>query len=128
MAARIATRDRVANDQLTPDELTELAAIYPAWDVGVVYVAGNIVRYNSKLYIVLQPHTSQSDWTPPVVPALFKPTVQEGVIPEWQQPTGAHDAYNVEDLVQFEGKVYKSLINGNTWSPAAYPAGWALQH
>jgi len=44
--------------------------------------------------------------------------------PEWKQPTGAHDAYNVGDLVTFEGKVYRSKIAANVWSPTAYPAGW----
>lgn len=47
--------------------------------------------------------------------------------PEWVQPTGAHDAYNKGDKVTFEGKHYMSLIDGNIWSPAAYPAGWEEQ-
>lgn len=46
--------------------------------------------------------------------------------PEWKQPTGAHDAYNVGDLVTFEGKTYRSKIAANVWSPTAYPAGWEL--
>ena len=45
-------------------------------------------------------------------------------IPEFVQPTGAHDAYNKGDKVKFEGKVYESLIDANTYSPDAYPAGW----
>jgi len=28
------------------------------------------------------------------------------------------------DKVRFNGKVYESVINGNVWSPADYPAGW----
>lgn len=44
--------------------------------------------------------------------------------PEWVQPTGAHDAYNIGDLVTFQGQTYRSLINANVWSPAVYPAGW----
>ena len=40
------------------------------------------------------------------------------------QPTGAHDAYNKGDKVTFEGKHYISLIDGNVYSPTAYPAGW----
>lgn len=44
--------------------------------------------------------------------------------PEWKQPTGAHDAYNVGDRVSFEGKNYESLIAANVWSPSVYPAGW----
>lgn len=44
--------------------------------------------------------------------------------PEWVAPTGAHDAYSNGDLVTYRGKVYRSRINSNTWSPAAYPQGW----
>lgn len=44
--------------------------------------------------------------------------------PEWAAPTGAHDAYGTGDLVTFRGRVYRSLINGNSWSPSAYPMGW----
>ena len=48
-------------------------------------------------------------------------------IPVWVQPTGAHDAYQMGDKVHYPGAsdpVYESLINGNVWSPDAYPAGW----
>lgn len=44
--------------------------------------------------------------------------------PEWVQPTGSHDAYNIGDKVTFNGKHYTSKIDGNTWSPEAYPDGW----
>jgi hypothetical protein len=50
----------------------------------------------------------------------------ENVIPEWVQPIGAHDAYKIGDKVIFEGRVYESIIDGNTWSPTDYPAGWEL--
>lgn len=45
-------------------------------------------------------------------------------IPDFVQPTGAHDAYKKGDKVRYNGKVYKSLIDGNAYSPDAYPAGW----
>ena len=48
------------------------------------------------------------------------------VAPEWIQPTGSHDAYDTGDRVTFEGAEYVSMIDGNTWSPTAYPAGWEL--
>ena len=55
-------------------------------------------------------------------------------VPDFVQPTGAHDAYQIGahdayqigDRVRFDGKVYESLIGGNTWSPSAYPTGWKL--
>ena len=48
----------------------------------------------------------------------------EPEIPEWVQPTGAHDAYNVGDRVRYQGKIWESTINGNVWAPDVYPAGW----
>ena len=48
----------------------------------------------------------------------------ESLIPDFVQPTGAHDAYQIGDRVRFDGKVYESIEGGNTWSPSAYPAGW----
>ena len=46
---------------------------------------------------------------------------------EWPalvQPTGAHDCYNTGDKVTYNGQHYVSKIDGNVWSPEAYPAGW----
>ena len=53
-----------------------------------------------------------------------EPEEPEDDIPEWVQPLGAHDAYKLGDLVRFEGKVYKSVLPANVWSPKAFPAGW----
>ena len=47
-------------------------------------------------------------------------------VPDFVQPTGAHDAYNVGDRVKYNEHVYESLIAGNTYSPDAYPQGWTM--
>ena len=44
--------------------------------------------------------------------------------PEYVQPTGAHDAYNIGDKVTYNGKKYVCKMNGCVWNPDAYPAGW----
>ena len=46
--------------------------------------------------------------------------------PDFVQPTGAHDAYKLGDIVKFNGQLYKSKIDNNVYSPEAYPAGWEL--
>ena len=46
------------------------------------------------------------------------------IIPEYVQPTGAHDAYNEGDKVSFNGKVYRCIMNNCVWNPEIYPAGW----
>ena len=47
-------------------------------------------------------------------------------IPEWVQPTGAHDAYMTGDKVRYKGVIYVSLIDGNVWAPDVYPAAWEV--
>lgn len=44
--------------------------------------------------------------------------------PEYVQPQGAHDAYRVGDLVTFEGRVYRAVMDAVVWSPLAYPQAW----
>ena len=44
--------------------------------------------------------------------------------PEWVQPTGAHDAYNIGDKVTYKGNHYVCDINGNVYAPDVY--GWTL--
>jgi hypothetical protein len=110
----------------TDEDLLAAMELFPAWKPGMPVVADEVYQHNDNLYKVIQSHTTQLDWPPEIVPALFTQVAPPGVIPEWVQPTGAHDAYNIGDEVMFEEQHYVSLINGNTYSPTAYPAGWQL--
>ena len=125
-ATQLTVAKLILANELTDDEILDMVYLYPAWNVNVEYKVGDMVEYLDRLYEVIQAHTSQDDWRPPDVPALFTLRSPAGVIPEWTQPTGAHDAYNIGDKVTFEGQVYESLIDGNTWSPTDYPQGWEL--
>lgn len=118
---------------LTEAQALEVAAVYPAWAAGLSYAVGDIVRHGEngvgdpQLYKVVQEHTAQAGWTPEATPALYDPFgLDEAGYPLWSQPTGAHDAYNAGDIVNYNGTLYKSLIDGNTWSPEAYPDGWEV--
>ena len=44
----------------------------PVWAAGQTYTAGDQITYQDATYTVLQGHTSQFDWTPDAVPALYK--------------------------------------------------------
>lgn len=118
---------------LTNEEAMEVATVYPKYEVGKAYKVDDIFSYglndvqDPQLYRVVQDHTSQADWVPGATPSLYVAIglTEEG-FPIWSRPTGAHDAYNMGDIVDFNGTLYSSLINGNTYSPDEYPAGWKV--
>lgn len=116
--------DRLA--ALPEEETIEYRTMYPPFKIGIEVTVGEKLYYagNDKLYEVLQPHTTQADWTPDLVPALFREIAPPGVIPQWVQPTGAHDAYNIGDQVIHNTFTWGSTVNANVWEPGVY--GWSL--
>lgn len=115
-----------ASVSLPDEDALQAVELFPQWVTGRAYAVDERLQYKNVLYRVVQAHTSQADWTPDITPALFV-VVSLDEWPEFVQPTGAHDAYKKGDKVTFEGKHYISLIDGNVYSPAAYPAGWQEQ-
>nr|DAD70668.1 MAG TPA: ChiA1-BD-binding domain protein [Siphoviridae sp. ctKcB20] len=109
----------------------EIAGLYPVWEANKQYKANDIVQYGTnsvgdpQLYLVLQAHKSQSDWLPDATASLYKKMgISESGYPIWTQPLCAVDAYNLGDIVSYNGKLYKSIINANVWALDVYPAGW----
>ena len=47
--------------------------------------------------------------------------------PEFVQPSGAYDAYNVGDKIVWDSRHYICKMDGCVWPPDVYPAGWELQ-
>ncbi|KAF8348132.1 carbohydrate-binding module family 12 protein [Amanita rubescens] len=41
------------------------------WEPGTQYNFGDVVQFEGHKYKIIQPHRSQSDWTPPITPALW---------------------------------------------------------
>lgn len=136
-------QDHTSQAQYTPDTATSLykkvgetADGTPKWvqpcGATDAYNKGDIVDYNGVKYIST---VNANVWAPdvygwevydggstdPVEPDT--PSTDED-IKDFVQPTGSHDAYAKGDKVRYDGKVYESLIDGNTYSPADYPAGW----
>ncbi|MBR3596526.1 MAG: hypothetical protein IKL47_06090 [Clostridia bacterium] len=113
------------------DLMLEIPSVYPAYAVGKAYKTKDVFSYginavgDPQLYQVLQDHTSAAEWTPDTAVSLYKAIgVTETGYPVWVQPLGATDAYNTGDIVSYNGALYISTIDGNVWSPEAYPAGW----
>lgn len=113
------------------DLMLEIPSVYPAYAVGKAYKTKDVFSYginavgDPQLYQVLQDHTSAAEWTPDTAVSFYKAIgVTETGYPVWVQPLGATDAYNTGDIVSYNGALYISTIDGNVWTPDAYPAGW----
>ncbi len=106
---------------LSDEDGIEAVELFPNWEVDKVYSVGDRVNFCNTLYKCIQAHTSQADWQPDLTPALWiKVSLDE--FPEWVQPVGAHDAYNLNDKASHNGKRWISNCDGNVWEPSVY--GW----
>lgn len=124
---------QMSANTLPEEQALEIATVYPAWEAGRAYAVGDIISYGTnsvgdpQLYKVVQAHTSQADWTPDATPALYDAFgLDASGNAVWSQPSGAHDAYNIGDVVNYNGTLYESVIDGNVWSPDVYPSGWKV--
>ena len=118
---------------LSEEQAMEIAAVYDEWQPDRQYAQGVYLTYGTngvgdpQLYKVAQAHTSQADWTPDKTASLYTPIgLDDSGYPIWSQPTGAHDAYNTGDIVDYGGTLYESLINGNTTVPGSDERYWKV--
>ena len=124
----------VLSKDLNKEQKENILNQYKPYQVGKDYEENEKFTYKGKVYEVIQAHRSQTTWLPESTPALYREYLnveiknQDGstteVVAEFKQPTGAHDAYNKGDKVLFNGKIYQSKIDANTFSPEQYPDGW----
>ena len=107
-----------------PDEgAVAVTALFPPWEPGVDYTAGDRIRYADLLYRVITGHKSQADWTPTAAVSLFvrmdDPAIEW---PDWRQPAGAQGMYQIGDKVTHKEKHWISNTPNNVWEPGVY--GW----
>lgn len=132
-------QDHTSAAEWTPDAATSLykrvgvsADGTPKWvqPAGATdaYNKGDVVEHNDAKWVsdidanVWEPGVY--GWTKQDSTEPTDPDTPSTDIPDFVQPTGAHDAYSKGDKVKYNGKVYESLMDSNTYSPEAYPAGW----
>lgn len=111
----------------TDEQAIEVPDLYPEYELNHEYKQNDRFQYGNSLYKVNQDHTSQEQWVPGEVGTESLYTnlmLNDAGYQIWKRPTGAHDAYNTGDVVEYNGTLYKSLIDGNVYSPDEYPAGW----
>jgi len=91
------------------------------WIAGERVYVGTRRLYAGAEYECLQAHVTQSDWTPPSVPALWRAVVEPSA--EWQAGT----AYKVGDRVLYAGLLYECRQSHTAqvgWEPPKVLALW----
>ena len=62
---------KASRDTATDDVALKAKELYNEWTVGKAVVVGERLRYGDRLYKVIQPHTTQADWTPDITASLY---------------------------------------------------------
>jgi len=127
-AVVIAIEKMLIADELTDDEIAEILDVFAPWAYPVAYATNAVVRYDSVAYKCIQAHTSQSDWMPDAVPALWSAYTPAGVIAAWVQPYGGSGTYVEGAVVTHNGQTWLNTNPGpqlNVWEPGVY--GWTQQ-
>jgi len=92
------------------------------WASNTKYKTGDYVEYRESVFRVIQGHTSLSNWTPPLVPALFelvKPSDPLYIL--WQDGvTYARGEHIIQNESAYE--VLQDHKAQSNWQPAAVPA------
>ena len=108
---------------LTDEEALKGIELFPVWKDSATYAVSDRVRYGDTLYKCLTAHDAQASWTPSNSPSLWvridNPAEE---FPEWIQPVGSTDAYQIGAKVSHLGKHWVSTVDGNVWEPSVY--GW----
>lgn len=124
----------VLSKNLNEEQKDNILNQYKPYQVGKYYKENEKFTYKDKVYEVIQAHRSQITWLPESTPRYYNEYLNveiknqdsstTDVVKEFIQPTGKDDAYNEGNKVLFKGKIYKSKINTNTFSPEQFPDGW----
>lgn len=125
-----ATRSMIRIDELSESELAEMVDIYPDYKRNYEYKkAGEIFKHDGKLYAIKQPHTTQDDWMPADLPALYRPLMPDDVVAEWDpdRDYSANPFQPGERIIWTDDKIYESIHSSpHAWTPADYPAAWKV--
>lgn len=88
--------------QSLPDAAAlEAVVLHPVWKAGIAYSVGYKAQHNGRLWRCRQAHTSQEEWEPENVPAL------------WEELCETHDGSRY-DPIPYEGSM--ALVSGKYYS------------
>ena len=109
-------------DTIGDAAVAEVAALFPDWTPGAKVEPGDVLAWDGTLVEVIQGHTTQADWTPDKVPALFK-VHRTPEMTEWV----AGITVAAGERFTFGGATWECVQAHTTqkgWEPDKVPALW----
>jgi len=104
---------------LSDEEALSIQFFFPKWDVGQHYQKDDRVEYDNVLYKVLYDNIiGRENDLPPTSLNYYRIPVPV----DMALPYNSEQIYQKNERVNYNGFVYESSINNNTWSPADF--GW----
>ena len=87
------------------------------------------VQDEGQVWLLLQPHNAANyEGRPSTLRALWglAHTKDPAKAKPYMAPEGTSGLYHADECVLWtDGKVYKSTVDNNSWTPDGYPAGWS---
>ena len=116
-----------ANQITEPEKALEKQALFPLWEAGKAVRLGerfqDFLGVEMVLWEVIQPHTTQSDWRPSIVPALFKRVLPADAPKIWVAGVSVVAGETWSHLgIDYE--VIQSHTTQLGWEPPNVPALW----
>ena len=109
-------------DTIGDAAVAEVAALFPDWTPGAKVKPGDVLAWDGTLVEVIQGHTTQADWTPDKVPALFK-VHRTPAMTEWV----AGIAVTAGERFGYGGATWECVQAHTTqkgWEPDRVPSLW----
>ena len=109
------------------DETTilEHADLFPVWDENWTGKRGGIVQYEGLLYKSIHDVGAGQNTKPSETPSMWtKLGDPSEEYPQWSQPIGVHDAWQIGDKVTHNGKKWVCVAANCVWEPGVY--GWDI--
>lgn len=120
----------IAAGTLDGDKAIEFEGLFPEWAPGK-YAVNDVRRHGGQVWRCCQEHDNahNPDVEPGKTPAIWVPyhTKNPKYAKPFIRPTMAEDSYKKgECCLWTDGTVRRSTMDGNTYTPDEYPAGWEV--
>ena len=117
---------------LTETEIIDRELAAPHFDVAKDYSPWPVnapVQDEGQVWLLLQPHNAANyEGRPSTLRALWglAHTKNPAKAKPYVAPEGTSGLYHTDECALWaDGKVYKSTVDNNSWTPDGYPAGWS---